>query len=399
MNFVLGTHTLGLGGSETYLITLADQLQRLGHGVVLGAFVLEGGAQLARGSGVAELASLDGQLPSDCDGIVAQDGASAFELARRYPEAPVIFVAHSEEFDEQLPRYLEGVAGAVVVLNARVERRVRALAGALRTVRLAQPIDIKRFRPLSPPAIPPRRLLLLGNNGDAARAALLDSVAGELGLEVARVGAHGESTLRSELAIHDADIVMGYGRCILEAMACGRPAYVYDHLGGDGWVTPDTYPALERDGFGGRAFPEAIDRPRLLRDLRAYDPTIAIANRDLVVANHRAEHHAQALVELLRSVGGSRSAGSAPLGEMVRLVRSEWAAEARTSRLQAVNAELHRELHLARTDGAKAAAHWSALTRSRRYRIAAMLARPLDAARRLRFRGKGGTGDAGGDLT
>ena len=40
----------------------------------------------------------------------------------------------------------------------------------------------------------------------------------------------------------DADIVVGYGRSVLEAMAMGRAAYVWDHAGGDGWVTPETYP-------------------------------------------------------------------------------------------------------------------------------------------------------------
>ena len=31
------------------------------------------------------------------------------------------------------------------------------------------------------------------------------------------------------------------------------PAYVWDTRGGDGWVTPETYPALEADGFTGAA--------------------------------------------------------------------------------------------------------------------------------------------------
>ena len=42
-------------------------------------------------------------------------------------------------------------------------------------------------------------------------------------------------------------------------MSCGRPAYVYDAFGGDGWVTADTYDAIEADALAGQAFPDVID--------------------------------------------------------------------------------------------------------------------------------------------
>ena len=67
----------------------------------------------------------------------------------------------------------------------------------------------------------------------------------------------------------DADIVIGKARVIVEAMASGRAAYVYDHNGGDGWVTPERYELLEADNFGGQAEPVAADRARLRADLRA----------------------------------------------------------------------------------------------------------------------------------
>ncbi len=37
-----------------------------------------------------------------------------------------------------------------------------------------------------------------------------------------------------------ADIVVGKARAVLDAMSCGRPAYVYDAFGADGWVTADS---------------------------------------------------------------------------------------------------------------------------------------------------------------
>ena len=44
------------------------------------------------------------------------------------------------------------------------------------------------------------------------------------------------------------------GRCSTRCRAA-RPAYVYDVYGGDGWVTPETYDAIEADSIAGQALP------------------------------------------------------------------------------------------------------------------------------------------------
>lgn len=382
MEIAIGTHYLGLGGSETYALTVAEQLVRLGHRATVCAAALGGGEELARARGV-EAVSLDAYAGGRCDAIVAQDAGMAFELRRRHPDAPLVFVAHSEEFDEQLPPRLKGVVASVVVLNDRVERRVRALAADLPVVRLRQPVDVARFRPRGRPAPAARRLLALGNNLERGRLDEVADVAARAGLELIRVGVKGEATVRPEDAIADADVVIGYGRCVLEAMACGRPAYVYDHLGGDGWVTAESYPALERDGFGGRALPDVVDPDRLLADLRRCDPAMGIVNRDLAVAHHRAEHHAQELVALLTAAGAPVDVGVDALAVLAQLVRAQWAADSRASELEARIATLEDALAAER---ASAAAAHAALIRTRRYRVGAALARPLDLARSWRAR-------------
>ena len=103
MRIVIATQSLaGLGGSESYAITVADQLQRLGHGVWL--FALDLGrsseAAIALGLPVTDSSSA---LPDDIDALIVQDGAVACTLAARYPLTPQLFVAHSDIFDLQLP--------------------------------------------------------------------------------------------------------------------------------------------------------------------------------------------------------------------------------------------------------------------------------------------------------
>ena len=50
-------------------------------------------------------------------------------------------------------------------------------------------------------------------------------------------------------------------------------------------------------------------------------------NRDLVLAHHDAADHAQALVALFRRLGPRAEAPAAPLRELARLVRLQWAAD------------------------------------------------------------------------
>jgi hypothetical protein len=175
----------------------------------------------------------------------------------------------------------------------------------------------------------PRRALLLGNylTGDARR--LIVDTWSELGVEVVQVGMDTDQTLQPEVEIAAADIVVGKARAVLDAMSCGRPAYVYDAFGGDGWVTADTYDAIEADALAGQAFPDVIDGNRLRRDLAAYDPDMGHVNRTLILKHHQARTHVHELVRLCsevapRPIGTPRVSGA---GELARQMRLRWRAD------------------------------------------------------------------------
>src|SRR5690606_17502918 len=116
-------------------------------------------------------------------------------------------------------------------------------------VRLTQPIDLERFGPGPAPRAIPRRLLLFGNNAPQGRHESLVEECERRGIEVVRLGrSAGRTTEDPSDELRAADIVVGYGRCILEAMACGRTAFVFDRFGSNGWVDAGSYDALESLG-------------------------------------------------------------------------------------------------------------------------------------------------------
>jgi len=372
MELILSTYDFkGFGGSETYLVTAAEHLERLGHRVTLTAVELGPMAAAARARGV-RVAGDPRALPDRPDAVLVQDAVTSLELAGRYPEAPQLFISHADAIDVQAPPQLEGVVSGVVVFNDRVAKRVRGSALDVDVWRLRQPIDVDWFAPNGVCRPRPERLLAFGNYLRGPRRDLLRGACDDLGIEFDQIGSTAGVEEDPRKAILDADIVVGYGRSILEAMACGRAAYVFDHKGGDGWVTPEAYPALEADGFGGRATPAAVTRYRLGAELAHYRAEMGLANRDLAVGGHAAHSHAAELAEIVQRLTPRPRMADDLLLELARVVRVKAQFEQRAMALSQENQSLREQLE---------AVH--ALMGTRRHRFGVALGKRLDAARRL----------------
>jgi hypothetical protein len=348
-----------VGGTETYVLTVAEQLQRLGHQVGIYAAELGDMALLARDRAVDVTQDPDELVTPDV--VLSQDAVLAYELAGRWPGVRQVFVHHSPIFEPQLPPLVPGVVDTVVVMSERFRERLDALDAKFRLARLRQPIDTERLVPRSTPRPEPRRALLLGNTLAGETRQLIVDTWAEQGLEVVQVGMGATPTLHPEAEIEAADIVVGRGRAVLDAMSCGRPAYLYDEFGADGWVTAQTYGAMESGAFAGQAFPDVIvDADRLREDLAAYDPGMGHVNRTLVMKHHQARMHVQALVGLFREVS-ERAADAPPVTaarELSRLTRLRWRAESelnglrgsfatQQARLDEERSAMHRELQAA----------------------------------------------------
>ena len=429
LEIVLGAQVLDWwGGSVTYTVTVARELVRLGHAVTIFSPRVGDPGEVARGWG---LDVVDGEdaLPETCGVVFAQDAWSAYTLGARYPETPVVACIHADEFDAFFPPQLAGLVSATVAMYDRVAERARALAGDAPVVRLSQPVDLRRFTPQGPLVDPPRRALAFGNYLRGDRRSQLAAACVDVGLELGFVGVHDGVSATPEYELNKADIVIGKARAIVEAMACGRAAYVYDHNGGDGWITPETYERHAADNFAGQSTGEVVDAARLRHDLAAYSPEMGPANRDLAVLHHSAARHAHELVELFR--GLAPRAQSAPdwQAELARLAALQWdtyvrldAAQYWGSEALAENRRLDEELAAAGTEAEalrqdrdrlrseadalgqernrlleerdrlleerdRLQSEREALLATRRYRLAGALARPLDLARGRRRSG------------
>jgi len=422
MEIVVATHQLeSYGGTETYATTVASALEQLGHTVTLHAPRVGAAAADALVAGL-RVTGEEAGLPTRCDAVLANTADVAYDLAARYPQAAHVSVCHSEVFELQVPPQLPGACSALVVLSDGMRDWALGLAEHAEVLRLRQPVDLLRFHPRGAPRARPRRALLLGNYVRGGRRAMIEAACIDAGIEPVLIGDDTEPTGRSQDAICDADLVIGKARVIVEAMACGRPAYVLDVAGGDGWVTGASYGALEADNFAGRATADVIDGERLRRDLCAWTPELGIQGRDLAVAHHSAVDHARELVRLFERVGPPAALpGADALGEHARLVRRQWRAESRAlsaerelerlrTRIAALEDERASEADRASAAHERAAASdarvheldaalrreeaavlerdrlLAALRASRRHRVGEALARPVELLRGRRTR-------------
>ena len=332
---VIGAEALaGAGGTESYAFTVARELQRLGHEPIFSAGELGPMAEHIERSGIP-VAHRETELPPACDVVLANDAIACATLAGRYPGARMVHVAHSDLHDHQLPLLAAGLVDAVVVMSDRVAERIGALALDAPIVRLRQPIDTERFALGGPIAERPRRALILSNYLGDRRRRVLEEAWGAAGVELVQVGTPAQPLFEVAPAIRDADIVVGKARATLEAMSCGRAAYVFDTFGGDGWVTPDNYAALEADNFAGHATPLPRTPEDLLSDLAGYSPDMGWINRELAVTHHGARRHAIELVEVLRGDEVGKRERPEAIAELARLSRVNWHAERRALVLEA----------------------------------------------------------------
>lgn len=329
MRVVIATRRLAHpGGSETFVLTVAEALAQLGHDVVL--FTHEFGA-IAEEAQRRQLPvkTQQRQLPVDVDATIALDRSLAIDMAIHYPRAIRLYAMHTS-LEEWLPPPEPGIVFATLAPNARFEAIARGCVGAGAVIRMRQPIDIARFSPRAWAGEKPRNVLLIGNYSgtEGQRISRLKEAWGAFDLQWRQLGMPSPTVNPAEAMAH-ADIVVGYGRSIIEAMACGRPAYVHEHSGSDGWVTHETYERLEADGFAGTAGRPHPELSTLKSDFAIYSPGLGRVGQDLVRIHHDARLVVAGIVQAITELSPASPPDRVGLYGLQRLADSHMRAEAK----------------------------------------------------------------------
>jgi hypothetical protein len=384
MRFIIAQRRLASpGGSETFVLTVAEHLSKLGHDVSIWSLELGLAAKIAQ-ERVIGIIGDERELPAEADASIALDQAMAIELARRYPSAARLYAMHTI-VHTWFPPPEPGIVAATLAPNDRFELCARACVGSGTVMRIRQPIDLVRFAPRGSARERPSRILVVSNylQFSAGRIAQLRNAWSAPGLEWRFVG-HPKPSIHIANEMAAADIVVGYGRSILEAMACGRPAYVHDHSGSDGWVTDESYARLEADGFAGTGVRSNPSLEELREDFRRYKPELGRIGHDLVRTHHDARLIAAEIADLVNRLGVPPHRNSSTTLDSLRNLadgvrRAELEAEGYRLQLK----DCARKLTALQGKLDKETTRFKKIRHSRRFRLVQAVFWPIDWLRSL----------------
>jgi hypothetical protein len=145
MRFVIAQRRLAApGGSETFVITLAEHISRLGHEVVVHALELGLVATIAEQRAISVVRNQE-QLPAESDATVALDRLMAIDLARRYPSARRYAMHNADQI--WLPPPEPGIVAATLAPSDRFARLACGCAGAGEVVRITKACGFASVQP------------------------------------------------------------------------------------------------------------------------------------------------------------------------------------------------------------------------------------------------------------
>jgi hypothetical protein len=242
-----------LGGTQTWVKTMASELTRLGHEVHIFA-----------GDGKYDLLPNYPRLDDNYDLALINHNVclSALEgisIKKR------IFTSHG--IIPELERPIKG-ADVYVAVSEEVADHHKGFGFVV----IRNPIDTETFTASTISEKLQNVLFMSNYQGDA----LTCVTEASRGLNLRVIGKDNKGDALENMRW--ADLVIALGRTALEAMSMGRNVIVYDYNGADGFVNTETIEELRKNNCSGRRYGLKLSPNDLKRLFSKYDPNLNMRN-------------------------------------------------------------------------------------------------------------------------
>lgn len=238
-------------------------------------------------SGVSVTAALEDVARGTFDVAHVHHNLTAVDIRHALPRVPMLFLSHGVlPFLETPPAIDVGIGQYAAVSEGGAEH-LRKL-GVERPVEVHRNlVDVRQFRPGTPVSPTPRSVVVLSSQMTAEKLKIVEGACRIAGVETHVIGAPGPRVTQDEVltAIHGADVVIGQGRGIIEAMLCERSAIVFNPPASDGLVTQSTFGISMAENFSGRALKRDLDAPGLATEIQEVH-TVELADLRRVATDH-----------------------------------------------------------------------------------------------------------------
>ncbi|WP_262249599.1 hypothetical protein [Parapedobacter soli] len=204
-----------------------------------------------------------------------------------YGKGPIVQICHGAIMGLEFPSvYADFHVGISKEVCDSLERK------GFDSVLVLNGLDLQQKRPERPLNPQLKKVLSLCQSEEAN--SLLRDVCRRLGVGFTAFNKHKNPTFHIEREINDADLVVGIGRSVYDAMACGRPCIVFDSRDyngnkGDGYLHPHLFNVFVEANCSGRYRNRHFSEDELIVEFTKYRPgdgerLRAIAEEQLDVA-------------------------------------------------------------------------------------------------------------------
>lgn len=277
MKILLGTHYLAkTGGTESYTYALALELKRLGHHVEYYAIVRGNVSSMLEENGVPFMSA-------DYYDLILANHTTVVEKICRFGYIVQTCHGNIAELEQPSP-----YADAYIAISEEVRKHLLN-KGFTSLGIIPNGIDCKRFFPRNPVSEKLTTVLSLCQSNEANK--FIRKCCEKAGLKFISSNKHTDNVWSIEELINQSDLVVGLGRSVYDAMACGRCVLVYDYreyMGeflGDGMLTPDSINKSMTCNCSGRANRLKYNEQEFIAEMQKYSPQLATWSRDFAIQN------------------------------------------------------------------------------------------------------------------
>jgi len=299
---ITNQHLVHYAGTELYVYTLAGELQKQGHEVVVFSPLLGEAAARIREAGIRVVDDLQEISSERFDVIHGHHRRPTLLAFSFFPFTPLVYVTHGFlprvlpfEGPPEPPVVVEKFVAVSDVVKANLAQNFGILEGDIQVV--VNSVDVERFKPQGEIGQKVRRVLLISSNKNKAQKELVEQACSRLRLNLEIIG-WGKRVWNVEDYINEADSVVSLGRGAIEGLACGRAVVVCGGKGCDGMITEENIDDLWKTNFIGRRYGRRATVETLIDEFQKYDPGMQRVNRRLALERFDAQRQAHKLVEI-----------------------------------------------------------------------------------------------------
>jgi SAM-dependent methyltransferase len=298
-------HLLDYTGSEVYTFTLAEQLTKKGHEVIVYSRYVDKTKILFDEIGIRVIEDLEDIVNNKFDIAHVHHNINAMEVRNKFPELPIVYLSQGVlPFLEQPPIIDLHISKYFSISDEVMNNLISAGIPQSEIIPLGNMIDEIKFLPKNDINENPRNALVISGRIDSEKENVIRNSCLELNINLKFVGGRFGEVSQPDIKtlIEESDIVFSLGRGAIEAMMMGRAVIIYDYLGGDGMVTENNFAEIKQNNFSGRRFKKNFTVNELIDEIKKYDKTSVMNVRNLAIQNFSASILTDLLLEHYENV-------------------------------------------------------------------------------------------------